>query len=127
MGNYPRKEKALSIFKSKIIVWTTEQFPRRSSHLELFCKKGVLENFTKFIENTCTRVSSFNKVAGQRPATLLKMRPWHRCFPVSFAKFLRTPIFIEHLWWLFLSTSILQKLYMANWIYLKFFQLFLSQ
>ena len=24
------------------------------------------------------------------PATLLKRRPWHRCFPVNFAKFLRT-------------------------------------
>ena len=26
-----------------------------------------------------------------RPATLLKKRPWHRCFPVNFAEFLRTP------------------------------------
>ena len=33
----------------------------------------------------------FNKVAGQaRPATLLKKRLWHRCFPMNFAKFLRT-------------------------------------
>ena len=28
-----------------------------------------------------------------RPATLLKKRLWHRCFPVNFAKFLRTPFF----------------------------------
>ena len=40
-------------------------------------------------ENTCARVSFFNKVAGLRPATLLKKRLWHRCFPVNFAKFLR--------------------------------------
>ena len=33
----------------------------------------------------------FNKVAGLRPATLLKMRLWHLCFPVNFAKFLITP------------------------------------
>ena len=26
-----------------------------------------------------------------RPATLLKKSLWHRCFPVNFAKFLRTP------------------------------------
>ena len=26
-----------------------------------------------------------------RPATLLKKRLWHRCFPVNFVKFLRTP------------------------------------
>ena len=27
----------------------------------------------------------------KRPATLLKKRLWHRCFPVNSAKFLRTP------------------------------------
>ena len=32
----------------------------------------------------------FNKVVGLRPVTLLKKRPWHKCFPVNFAKFLRT-------------------------------------
>ena len=31
------------------------------------------------------------------PATLLKKRLWHRCFPVNFAKFLRTPFLTEHL------------------------------
>ena len=41
-------------------------------------------------------------VAGLRPATLLKMRFWYRCFPVNFAEFLRTPFIIEHLWWLLL-------------------------
>ena len=35
--------------------------------------------------------SLFDKVAGLRPATLLKKRLWHRCFPVDFVKFLRTP------------------------------------
>ena len=35
-----------------------------------------------------------------RPATLLKKRLWHRCFPMNFAKFLRTPFFTEHLRWL---------------------------
>ena len=33
----------------------------------------------------------FNKVADLRPATLLKKRLWHRCFPAIFVKFLRTP------------------------------------
>ena len=32
-----------------------------------------------------------------RSATLLKMRLWHRCFPVNFVKFLRIPYFTEHL------------------------------
>ena len=38
-----------------------------------------------------------------RPATLLKKRLWHRCFPVNFVKFLRTAFLTEHLWWLLLK------------------------
>ena len=34
----------------------------------------------------------YNKVAALMPATLLKKGLWHMCFPVNFAKFLRTPI-----------------------------------
>ena len=37
-----------------------------------------------------------------RPATLLKRRHWHRCFPVNFMKYLTTPFFTEHLRWLLL-------------------------
>ena len=33
----------------------------------------------------------------------LKKRLWHRCFPVNFAKFLRTTFFVEHLCWLLLG------------------------
>ena len=39
------------------------------------------------------------------PATLLRKRLWHRCFPVIFVKFPRSPFFIEHLWWLLLNTQ----------------------
>ena len=56
---------------------------QRSSRPDVFCEKGVLRNF----------------------ATLLKKRLWHRCFPVNFAKFLRTPFFTEHLWWLLLKSN----------------------
>ena len=35
----------------------------------------------------------FNKVAGLDPATLLKKRLWHSCFPENFAKLLRIAIF----------------------------------
>ena len=38
-----------------------------------------------------------------QPATLLKKRLWHRCFPVNFAKFLRTPFLTEQLRWLLLK------------------------
>ena len=41
----------------------------RKQPSEVFCKKGVLRNFTKFTGKHCARVS-FNKVADLRPATL---------------------------------------------------------
>ena len=63
----------------------------RSSRLEVFCKKDVLRNFAKFTGKHLRQSLSFNKVAGLRPATLLKKRLRHRCYPVDFPKFLRTP------------------------------------
>ena len=46
-----------------------------------------------------------------RPATLIKKRLWPRCFPVNFAKFLRTAFIVEHLWWLLLYET---KLYIGH-------------
>ena len=77
-----------------------------SSRPEVFCQKGVLRNFPKFTRKHLCQSLFFNKVVGLRPATLLKKRLWHRCFPVNFVKFLRTPFFIEHLWWLLLDMLI---------------------
>ena len=54
-------------------------------------KKGVLRNFTKFTGKHLCQSLFFNKVAGLSPAALLRKRLWHRCFPVNFAKFRRTP------------------------------------
>ena len=70
----------------------------RSSQQRCSVKKGVLRNFTKFTGKHLCQCLFFNKVAGLRPASLLKKRFWHRCFPVNFLKFLRTPFFAEHLW-----------------------------
>ena len=66
----------------------------KSSHQRCSAKKGVLKNFAKFTGKHLRRSLFFNKVAGAA---------WHRCFPVNFAKFLRTPLFTEQLWWLLLS------------------------
>ena len=41
---------------------------------------------------------SLNKVTDLRLPTLLKKRLWRRCFPVNFAKFLRTSFLTKHLW-----------------------------
>ena len=72
------------------ILFFWEKVFLRSSLQEMFYKEGVL------------RV---------RSATLLKKRPWQRCFPVNFAKFLRAPFLTEHFRWLlrllhFLSSSL---------------------
>ena len=54
-------------------------------------EKGALRNFTKFTEKHQCLSLFFSNVAGLRPATLLKKKPWHRCFAVNSVKFLRAP------------------------------------
>ena len=61
-----------------------------SSHWMCSVRKGVLRNFAKFTGKHLCQSLFFNKVAGLRPAVLLKKRLWHRCFPVNLAKFVRT-------------------------------------
>ena len=47
-------------------------------------KKEVFKNFAKFTGKQLCQIL---------PSTLLKKRLWHKCFPVNFAKFLRTPFY----------------------------------
>ena len=42
------------------------------SRSKVFCKKGVLNNFGKLTGNYLCHILLFNKVAGLRPATVLK-------------------------------------------------------
>ena len=88
----------------------------RSSRPGVFCRKGVLRNFAKFKGKLLCQSLFFNKVAGVRPAILFKKRLWHRCFPLNFAKFLRTPFFTEHLQWLLLFRQ-RQKSFLYNFQY----------
>ena len=76
-------------------------------------KKGVLINFGKFTGKHLWRSLFFNKVVGIRPATLFKKRLWHKCFPMSFAKFLRTPFVTEDFWWL-VQTTVNISVFSAN-------------
>ena len=69
----------------------------RSIHRRCSVKKGVLRNFTKFTGKYLCQSLFFNKVAGLRPATSLKKKPWYRCCPVNFAKFLKNTFSTEHL------------------------------
>ena len=53
----------------------------------VLCKKLFLEILQNSQENACARASFLPE---PQPASLLKKRLWYRCFPVNFAKFLRT-------------------------------------
>ena len=78
----------------------------RSSHRRCSLRKGVLRKFAKFTRKHLCQSSFFNKVAGLRPATLLKKRLWHRCFPMNFAKIPFWNTFSrKHLRWLSLSRT----------------------
>ena len=59
----------------------------RSSHRRSSVRKDVLRNFAKFTGKPMCQSLFFNKVAGQRPVTLLKKRLWHRYFPVILRNF----------------------------------------
>ena len=76
---------------------------------EVFCKKVFLEILQNSKENTCVRVSFW-----------IKLRPWHRCFPVSFAKFLRTPFFQNTFGRLFLRFEEMNHRFFSNITILDF-------
>ena len=60
---------------------------------KLYKKALVLESF--FLRTK-------NKKTAMLKAFNFKKRLQRRCFPVRFLKFLKTPFFIEHVWWLLL-------------------------
>ena len=104
----------------------------RSSHQRCSMKKGVLRNFTKFTGKQLCQSLFFNKVAGLRPATLLKKRLWHSCFPVNFVKFLRTPFLQNtsgrllpyisfYLSLVFMFSTLFPQPYLINSIFVTFY------
>ena len=74
----------------------------RSTCAAVFYKKNlkILQNP---LGNICVR-TCFNKVAGLQPTILPKASLWHRCFPVNFAKVLRTPFPRNTCRWLVLKS-----------------------
>ena len=83
------------VFWCYIVQLFCQSIQLRSSHPKVFCKRGILRNFTKFFGKHLCQGLFFNKVAGPGTVTLLKKRLWHRCFPVNYAKFLRT-LFLQN-------------------------------
>ena len=64
----------------------------RSSRSEVFCKKVLLKMSQNSQKHICARVSFLIKLQTSCLQLYWKKRLWHRCFPVNFAKFLRTTI-----------------------------------
>ena len=65
--------------RSSIINYSKDLGVLQKQAPEVFCKKRCSWKFHKIHGKT------------SMPATLLKKRLWHRCFPVNFVKFLRAP------------------------------------
>ena len=91
-----------SVKKKKIIKFTRKHLCwslifNTVVRLRAVLKKVFLKNSQNTQENTCARVSSIIKLK-----VFLKKEILAQVFPVNSVKFLRTPISIEHLWWLFL-------------------------
>ena len=78
----------------------------------MFLEKGVLKSFPNFIWKQlcwCLFLKSLQAEGLQFYFKSLQ----HRCFPVTFTKFLRTHLFTEHLQWLLLH---------FRWLLLYFFK-----
>ena len=64
---------------------------------EMFCKKRCSKNFRKFHRKTPVLESLFNNVAGVQAWNFIKKILLHWCFPIKFAKRLRTSI-LQNIW-----------------------------
>ena len=101
------------------------QHPRCS--LTIFSKSSII-NFWEDDLEAVVRRCSFKKFAnftvkhlcwnlflikseGLKSSNFIETRLQNRCFPVKFAKFLRTPFFTEHLRWQYTSEIIFNFIY----------------
>ena len=80
----------------------------RSSHWRSSLRKGAFKNLAKYTGKHLLQSLFFNEVTGFKPTTLLKKRLWHRCFPVNFSKFLKTP-FLKNTCFCFLNLPAVER------------------
>ena len=72
--------------KNKKIFW-------RSSHPDVFCKKGPLKCLAKLTGKHMNRSHFLKKNSGCRPATVFKKRLMHRFFSAKFLRLFRTAFY----------------------------------
>ena len=86
-----------SPLKTKKCIWVIEAAVQRCSVKKVFLK---ISQYSQ--DKTCPGVSFLSKLQAWGLQLYWK-RLSHRCFPMNFAIFLRTPFYIKHLWWLLLK------------------------
>ena len=69
--------------------YTFPPFLSESSRPEMFCKKGVLKNFTKFTEKHLCQSLLFNKVAGLRRLMFYPRAAMIWCFYLQLYRFIK--------------------------------------
>ena len=89
---------ALLVLSMLVVKWVEKY---RSSHREVFCKRGVLKNFTEASGKHRCWSLFFNIVAALRLTTIIKNR-LQQVFSCEFCEFLRISFYIKRVWWLFL-------------------------
>ena len=77
---------------------------------EVFYTKGVLRNFQKIHRKTLMPEPLCQWTCRPKAYNFIKKRLWQRCFPVKFAKFLRTP-FVQNTYgcWFWVSLSCMNQ------------------
>ena len=66
---------------------------------QVFYKKAFLKNIPNFGQKHFCQSLYFDKAVCKHPAILTKKKLWDRCFPVNFAKFLRTGVLTNGCLW----------------------------
>ena len=105
-------------------IQTIPSFIFRSSHPEVFLRKGVLKRCSKFTgENPCRSVISIKMLCN-----FIEMTLWHVCSPINLLHIFRTPFFRNTNGWLLLyfvklvsiktllRTHEIQKFRFLNWM-----------
>ena len=87
----------------------------------MFCKKGVYRNFVKCTGKYLCQSLFFKWSCRLESCGFIKKRLWHRCFPVNFAKFLRTPFLTEQLRWLLLHKNF-ENVWIDIWYFFMLFR-----
>ena len=70
---------------------------------QMFFKMGILKNLANFTGKHLCWSLFLIKLQAFQACNFIKKRLQHRCFPMKFAKFIRTPFLKEHLRWLLLK------------------------